>query len=90
MASPIDRLLGLDHPKWACRSCWSSGNFASRIKCKCGADAPPEVRKAVILAHSQRASKLGERAGGEAAEAGRRTSRVKLKAAEPAGKELAT
>ena len=48
-----DVLLGPKKPLWSCTKCHRKGNWASRIKCACGAAAPVAVAKAAKQAHEQ-------------------------------------
>ena len=65
-AGPI--LPGPRKPTWGCPSCGASANWASRIKCRCGQDAPAFIvqraRKAAKEAMQQPASGPPRRVGG--------------------------
>eukprot|EP00959_Pyramimonas_sp_CCMP1952_P285023 5959260-Pyramimonas_sp.AAC.1 len=58
MAGPV--LPGPRKPTWGCPACGASANWASRIKCRCGQDAPTvfiqRARKAAREATQQPAS----------------------------------
>ena len=59
-----DILLGPKRPLWSCTKCHRRGNWASRIKCACGAAAPVEVVRAAKQAHQKLVAGNGASATG--------------------------
>ena len=53
MTKSDDLLSGPRKPFWACKGCDRTSNFACRIRCSCGKNAPPSIVKAAKKAAAE-------------------------------------